>query len=103
MPERAAGAGLPRGAGGHTLTAGPAPIGTPGGELARVSGNLPQPMVILAPALAAAVGLGIGVVLGRLGRSKIIDAQTALEEEIARLENQARDQSRQVSKLRGEQ
>jgi uncharacterized membrane-anchored protein YhcB (DUF1043 family) len=60
-------------------------------------------MTFLAPAIAALLGLGIGALLGRVGRSRLIAEKLQTEEEVARLENQSRDQSRQVSKLRGEQ
>ena len=57
----------------------------------------------IAPVLAAVVGVACGVLLGRRGRSQLIGDVDRFEAEVARLENQARDQSRQVAKLRSEQ
>jgi diguanylate cyclase (GGDEF)-like protein len=57
----------------------------------------------LAPVVIGILGLGFGTLLGRLGRSKLADNVQRLEAELARLENQSRDQSRQVAKLRAEQ
>lgn len=74
-----------------------------GRECARVTGNLPQPMTVIIPIFTALVGTGIGVLLGRMGRTQLIAARQDLEAEIARLENQSREASRQISKLRGEQ
>jgi diguanylate cyclase (GGDEF)-like protein len=68
-----------------------------------VSENLSHPVSLLAPIVAGVLGLGLGVLMGRLGRSKLSANVQRLEAELARLENQSRDQSRQVSKLRAEQ
>jgi len=57
----------------------------------------------LAPALAGVVGVALGAYLGRMGRSGLIADRRRLEAEVARLENQCSDQSRQVAKLRAEQ
>ena len=65
--------------------------------------NLPQPLSLVAPSIVAVLGLGIGVLLGRLGRSRMVGERLRAEAELARLESQARDQSRQVAKLRNEQ
>ena len=74
-----------------------------GREFARVIGSLPNSLSTLALVLAGALGVGVGVLLGRLGRSKLVSGLQLLESDVARLENQSRDQSRQVAKLRNEQ
>ena len=66
-------------------------------------GSLPQPLSTLAPVLAGVLGVGFGVLIGRLGRSRLFGELRRLEADVARLESQSRDQSRQVAKLRGEQ
>ncbi len=65
--------------------------------------NLSQPLTMLVMIVATALGVGIGFLLGRLGRTRLVGELAESESEVARLENQSRDQSRQVSKLRGEQ
>ena len=57
----------------------------------------------LAPAIAGVLGLAFGILIGRRGRSRLVGEVCGLEDEVARLESQTRDQSRQVAKLRGEQ
>jgi len=66
-------------------------------------GSLSQPLSALALVLAGVLGVGFGVLIGRLGRSRLVSDLRRLEAEIARLENQSREQSRQVAKLRAEQ
>ena len=65
--------------------------------------SLPQPLITLAPIGAGLLGIGIGVLIGRLGRSRLVQDVGRLEAEVARLESQSRDQARQVAKLRAEQ
>jgi len=65
--------------------------------------SVPQPLITLAPVGAGLLGVAIGVLIGRIGRSELIANASRLEAEVARLESQSRDQARQVSKLRGEQ
>lgn len=68
-----------------------------------MTGILEHPLGLLAPAVAGVLGLGIGVLLGRLGRTGFVREKLRVDAELARLENQSREQSRQVSKLRNEQ
>jgi diguanylate cyclase (GGDEF)-like protein len=49
------------------------------------------------------MGIACGTFIGRRGRPRLVGDLHRLEGEVARLENQLRDQSRQVAKLRGEQ
>jgi len=60
-------------------------------------------MLTFAPVVAGLLGIGVGVLIGRSGRAQLISDVGRLETEVARLEGQSRDQSRQVAKLRGEQ
>jgi diguanylate cyclase (GGDEF)-like protein len=55
------------------------------------------------PVVGGALGVGFGVLIGRMGRSRLVEDLGRSEAEVARLENQSRDQSRQLAKLRGEQ
>ena len=66
-------------------------------------GSLVQSQSGLVPIVAGVVGLAFGIFIGRLGRSRLASGQSQMEAEVARLESQSRDQSRQVAKLRGEQ
>jgi diguanylate cyclase (GGDEF)-like protein len=68
-----------------------------------VIGGFLKELNTLAPTLAGVVGTAVGVLLGRMGRSRVDSELRRLEAEVARLENQSRDQSRQVAKLRAEQ
>jgi diguanylate cyclase (GGDEF)-like protein len=65
--------------------------------------SLSQTLLIVTPVVSGLVGLGVGVFLGRIGRSVFVAEIGRLESEIVRLESQSRDQARQVTKLRGEQ
>ena len=62
-----------------------------------------EPLSTFGPALAGVLGVALGAVVGRFGRSRLLGDFRRLEAEVARLESQSRDQSRQVAKLRGEQ
>lgn len=53
--------------------------------------------------VAAAVGIGVGTLLGRLGRTALLTEIDRLGAELARAEAQGRDQTRQTAKLRNEQ
>jgi len=53
--------------------------------------------------VAAAFGAGIGALLGRLGRTALVEETERLAAELARSEAQGRDQTRQTAKLRNEQ
>ena len=53
--------------------------------------------------VAAAFGAGIGALLGRWGRTALIEETERLAAELARSEAQGRDQTRQTAKLRNEQ
>jgi diguanylate cyclase (GGDEF)-like protein len=53
--------------------------------------------------VAAAFGAGIGALLGRLGRTALVEESERLAAELARSEAQGRDQTRQTAKLRNEQ
>ena len=66
-------------------------------------GKLLQSASGVAPLVAGALGIGFGLLIGRLGRSRDSAELSRLEAEVARLESQSRDQSRQVAKLRAEQ
>jgi diguanylate cyclase (GGDEF)-like protein len=55
------------------------------------------------PVVGGALGVGVGVLIGRMGRSRLVEDLGRSEGEVARLENQSRDQSRQLAKLRSEQ
>ena len=80
-------------------------VGVPyaGRESAHVLGSLLQSVSGLAPVVAGVLGLAFGILIGRLGRSRLAGELCRLEAEVARLESQSRDQSRQVAKLRAEQ
>jgi len=82
-----------------------AQVGMPydGRESVHVLGSLLQPLSVFALILAGALGVAFGTLLGRRGRSRLVGDLSRLEAEIARLENQSRDQARQVAKLRSEQ
>jgi len=60
-------------------------------------------VVAMGPIVAAVTGAACGFLLGRRGRARLVGDLDGLEAEVARLETQARDQSRQVAKLRSEQ
>jgi diguanylate cyclase (GGDEF)-like protein len=62
-----------------------------------------EPLRLVEPILAGIVGFGLGALLGRLGRSRLVGGLGRLEAEVARLESQSKEQSRQVTKLRSEQ
>jgi diguanylate cyclase (GGDEF)-like protein len=66
-------------------------------------GSLSHSLSTLAPVLAWVLGVGFGILISRLGRSRLVGEVRRLEAEVSRLENHSRDQSRQVAKLRGEQ
>lgn len=66
-------------------------------------GSFLRQLSTLAPILVGAAGIAFGIFIGRLGKSRLVSDLARVEAEIARLENQLRDQSRQVAKLRGEQ
>ena len=53
--------------------------------------------------VAAGAGVAVGAFLGRLGTRRLTTETERLEADIARSEAQAREQSRQISKLRNEQ
>lgn len=72
-------------------------------ESVHVIDSIPQPVLTLAPFVAGLLGVGIGVLIGRAGRSQLVSDSSRLEAEVARLESQSREQSRQVAKLRAEQ
>jgi diguanylate cyclase (GGDEF)-like protein len=57
----------------------------------------------VAPVVGGALGVGFGVLIGRMGRTRLVEDLGKAEAEVARLEKQSRDQSRQLAKLRGEQ
>jgi len=57
----------------------------------------------LGPAIVGVLGLAFGILIGRLGRARLAGDAGRFEAEVARLESQSRDQSRQVAKLRAEQ
>lgn len=62
-----------------------------------------QPMSALWLIVAGGLGVAFGALVGRLGRPRLLSDIRRLEADVARLEAQSRDQSRQVAKLRGEQ
>lgn len=66
-------------------------------------GTIVRQLIAFAPVLVGAAGIGFGMFIGRLGRSRLIEDLERVEAEVARLENQLRDQSRHIAKLRGEQ
>jgi diguanylate cyclase (GGDEF)-like protein len=66
-------------------------------------GSFLRQLIALAPVLAGAAGIAFGIFIGRLGRSRLVGDLQRTEGEVARLENQLRDQARQVAKLRAEQ
>jgi len=66
-------------------------------------GSLLRQLITFAPFLVGVAGIAFGIFIGRLGRSRLLGDLQRVEAEVARLENQLRDQSRQVAKLRGEQ
>ena len=74
-----------------------------GRETTHVSWALPEKVFELAPVVAGVLGVAFGAVIGRVGRSRLVNDLSHLEAEVARLESQSRDQARQVAKLRGEQ
>jgi len=53
--------------------------------------------------VAAIFGAGIGILLGRRGRTALVEETQRLAAELARSEAQGRDQTRQTAKLRNEQ
>jgi diguanylate cyclase (GGDEF)-like protein len=72
-------------------------------ESARAMEPLSQVLTDFAPLVAAAAGIGVGALIGRLARPGQSADVAGFETEIARLESQSRDQSRQMAKLRSEQ
>ena len=71
--------------------------GTPyaGREYARVTGNLLQPLSLLAPVHGRRLlGLGIGVLLGRLGRSRIVGEKLGTSKPSSRGSKTSRETSR---------
>ncbi len=68
-----------------------------------MSASLQQPLSALWLVASGGLGLAFGALVGRLGRPRLMSDIRRLEADIARLEAQSRDQSRQVARLRGEQ
>jgi diguanylate cyclase (GGDEF)-like protein len=68
--------------------------------LSEVFHQLIHPLWLL---VAAAFGAGLGALLGRWGRTALIEETDRLAAELARSEAQGRDQTRQTAKLRNEQ
>lgn len=66
-------------------------------------GSLLQPLSVFASILAGALGVAVGILLGRRGRPRLDSELDRLEAEVARLENHSRGQARHIAKIRDEQ
>ena len=62
-----------------------------------------DPTLIAFAAIGAIAGLGLGVVLGRAGRSRMIAEIKSMRTRVGRMESQSKDQTHSVSRLRKEQ